>query len=79
MSNRVTNADLDYVFSRLVVHAQTRNVNVEGWSFGQPYGRLYYVTSKQSNIIAGGWSTKREAWEGIMAMTAGLCLVKVAK
>lgn len=75
MSNRITNADVDYVFERLVNQARNRNVNTEGWSFGRPFGQMYYITNKRNDIIAGGWATKREAWEGIMGMSAGLCLV----
>lgn len=78
MRERIKDCDLDYVFSRLENQASNRGVDTEGWQFGQPYGSIYYITSKGKDgryIVAGGWSTKREAWEGIMAMSAGLCLI----
>ena len=77
MGQRITRADVDYVFSQLVDQARNRNIDVSGWSFGQHFGHLYHIVdeSDDNQIIHGNWLTKREAYEGILHMSAGLTLV----
>jgi hypothetical protein len=78
MSNRVTNADLNSAFESLVNAARNRGLDTSGWSFGQHYGYLYQIRDSgrdQGQIISRQWSTKREAWVGMLDMFEGMALI----
>lgn len=76
--DRITNHNLDQAFQTLVNVAIGAGIDPTGWSFGRHYSNSYVIldpSRASGTAVSRSWSTKREAWNGLVDMAQSLMLV----